>query len=414
MSSQRSAPRSTTTAYSRVITSKRRKTSGFETSFLQSIGAAIRDGIIDRDTIISYLDKIPDSRQSPVIGPSVDETPPPRFIGGTLENIIDIPLADKSTWENADKGLTSSDSELDEGPAEVDAMDIDQQPKSLFGDDTDNDSLQSDGGDPELEDQGMKDVTPETILEVDGGVVHVAGKQVAEGRATESPGGSHTNVAIGPSTIEHPYLDTHGSVKESDQAGDGKSGDGPEVKDGADEGVAGGGSGRSGEGSKVVDVGPRCMSDVGNAEDEPKSDHGGERRGGEGIEEAGGCGGGGGGESDREGERDDEDDDIQRRPTRKRFPLVISDDTDGDMSETDDEPRRQGVHALEDTYDPFDDDGSADDMDTIDIEPWEEDEDVQYIGSRSIFQLPISTFPLIPPDVQTLSPELLSSLRDTM
>jgi hypothetical protein len=97
-SPQRIAPNHRTVTRPFLI-SKRQKTSSFEASFLASIGAAIRYGIINRDTVLNYLHSLPDTPDTPAIPAvdcSIDETPPPPLsVDNSLKDTY-IPLADES------------------------------------------------------------------------------------------------------------------------------------------------------------------------------------------------------------------------------------------------------------------------------------------------------------------------------
>jgi len=89
--------------------------------------------------------------------------------------------------------------------------------------------------------------------------------------------------------------------------------------------------------------------------------------------------------------------------------VVLSDDEEDGGSECE---HGQGDCFFEESEEIEEDDVS--DIDVGALEPWEEEEDVQYVGSRQVFQPAISSFPVIPSDVETLSDDLLSQLRETM
>ena len=70
-SARRIAPNLNTVTHP-VLMSKRQKTNSFEASFLETMGAAIGDGIINRDTILDYLHLLPDTCAFPAVDCSID------------------------------------------------------------------------------------------------------------------------------------------------------------------------------------------------------------------------------------------------------------------------------------------------------------------------------------------------------
>ena len=369
-------------------------------------------------------------------------------------------MAEESPTEDIGTGvvLTSSpaaDRELDDGPTEVydsDVMDIDQPEKVLFGDEMEDD-LQSDGGasgptseavesnrDMEVTTNGVVDHKQEgDVEEVDCGVVDRL--EDTEGGAAGGPRGGHRDDAggggLGGSLALMDPDDGRDDGKCGGRGGGSKMDDvmvppatgGVVPTEAGSKSDDGGGGERTGEGRTEgpVSVGdgdkvdnvvvPPRVSGGGPVEDGPTKDDGGREPKGSDI--AGGLDTGGG-KSDGIPDHDEEDEVIRRRPRAKRKSKLLIPSEDEDDDELEAEPGRYNVHPREDIEDSFDDDTlslSDDSGDTIDIdalEPWEEDDDVEYVRSGPIFQPQISNFPVNPLDLQTLSPDLSSLLRDAV
>ena len=342
------------TLASKINPCKRRKISGYEASFLQSIAEAIQHGITDCDTVVGFLNE-----RFNLLQPAFAEASPPPVSAGSVdvhqgpagdiplenagEDVSDVPL-DNSGENVTNAPLESSTDDfdpsvmltaspptcnLDGGP-----MEIDQQPSALFGGEMDDISQ------PGLEDSEMmrdivEDVDPQAVV---AGEIRVMGTG-QDTRGSAAADGEHASSGV---ASNDPAAHSGGST------GDVATARGRET------------------GAEV----PHCDMDS--------------------VSE--------------------EEDNIGRRPdTKRKLHVVISDDEDDEGSDSE---HSQNGHLFEESEDSGEDDVSDIDVDALD--PWEEEEDVQYVGTRQAFQPPISSFPLIPPDVETLSEDLLSQLHETM
>ena len=373
------------TPTSGVNPSKRRKISAFEASFLASIVEAIRSGVTDRETVIGHINDVFYMAQPFPVGASVS----PVFTVDqvTTGDVIDVPL--ETTDEDVpDVPLETTDEDVPDVPLENASESVTNAPLESPTDNVDagvmltaSPAVSNLDGSPTETCQEMEiDRQPPTffgdeldgISQPDGGNLALENSEAMRGIATADTEDIDNGVVAAGEI----------GVMESTRAGQGIRGSGTDGEHAASRGA-------NNDPVADMDNDGGSMGDVVIVQSRKK--------------------GAEGQDCDEDAVSEEEDNVGRKPPTRRILNVVLSDDEDNDGSGCE---HGQGGRFFEESEEIEDDDVSDIDVDAL--EPWEEEEDVQYVGSRQVFQPPISSFPVIPPDVETLSEDLLSQLRETM